>query len=385
MTPLRATLLLPLVAGCGQLWLEPTVDSQARGLVVGAIAPHYGPTGGGNTVTITGSGFQGDIAVRFGNAALDVAVVDEQNISVVAPDAGMEITVDVTVSSSLGEELVEGGYAFTDSTPPPDPDDSAVDIDGVGAVVEMTHLQVACTECFGMSPSDQVQVSAVAAFHEPWSGTWTGWLPTPGTCESDPAGASGPTSGYLDLGQNVHLTAGSRTITLTRTTVSGQIQYDAGALQDGDWARNAAYDLEVADGGDWGAFIVSDAVMTGSMIESISPVELLYTSSQSSFVQALSRSGSTITYSPYGGTGSFVALLGIYNEQGTTLLGTLLCREYDNGSITLPGSELSAYPPRSLVAVYMYRYQIEFTPLEVSSAYLESVVSVGVVGTASLY
>jgi hypothetical protein len=377
---LALLLAAPATVGCGQTFLEPNVDSGPEGLYVSDIEPHYGPTAGGNTVTITGGGFEGEVSVGFGNAVVGATVLDEGTITVSAPSSdGMELTVDVVIGSEQDELTVPGGYTFTDSDIPPDPDDTAGgEIEGVGGVVEFSHLQIACTDCFGATSP---QVYAFAAFHDATSQTWTDWLPSPGSCAQDP-GSVQPTTSFLDVGQNVHLVAGSNSITLTRTTVSGDVQYDGGALSDADFQRNTAFDLEAADGGSWGPFTVVDAVTTGQMITSISPVELLYVQIQQAFQPGLLSQ--PIQYSPYGGSGSFVVLLGFYSADGSQYLGSVVCRDYDNGTFTLHQGYANAYPRGSLVAVYMYRYLIEWTPNPAAGSYLESVTSIGVVGTTSI-
>jgi len=371
-------LLAWLPCGCGKLFLEPHGDSGTSGaLRVDDLDPWYGPTHGETEVAVTGAGFTGEVSVLFGNAAASVTVLDEGALSVLAPDAGgMEIAVDVTVRANGDEVVVPDGFTYTDGEPP-DPDDTAAGVDGVGGIIEFTHLQIACTSCFGTSSP---QVGAFAAFHEPVAGTWTGWLPDPGSCAQDPSSAQ-PTSSFLDVGTNVFLTAGSRSIGLTRTTIGGQVQYDAGALTDADFARNTSYDLEAADGGSWGPFIVEDVLTTGQMITSIEPVELLLTQPQQAFARGLLQL--PIVYSPYGGEGTFVVLLAVYNSAGTAQIGTVVCRDYDDGTFTLHQAWASAYPPGSLVAVYMYRYLIAWTPNEAAGSSMESAVSIGVVGTAS--
>jgi hypothetical protein len=384
--PVRlAWLALALMPGCGPWYLEPSTDPGEESLRVDDINPAWGPTTGRTEVAITGAGFSGDVAVRFGNSAGDVTVVDENNLTVLAPDAeGMAITVDVIVTSRLGEVTVEDGFAYSDDTPP-DTDDTSGEVDGVGGIVEFSHLQIACPQCFGdTSP----KVGAFAAFHQPVDGTWTSWLPDPGTCVQNPDSPQ-PTSSFLDVGQNVFLTAGSRSIGLTRTTVGGQVQYDAGALADADFARNTSFDLEAADGGGWGPFIVDDVLTTGQMITSITqpdytpqPLALLYTTPSTAFERGLLHY--PIYYSPYGGEGTFVVLLDFYSSDGSSFIGEVVCRDYDNGTFTLHEAYASAFPARSLVAVFMFRYLIAWTPNEASGSYIESAVSIGVLGTASI-
>jgi hypothetical protein len=55
-------------------------------VVVTSVAPSQGPTSGGNTVTLTGSGFTGATAVRFNTTqATSFTVVSDNQISAVAP------------------------------------------------------------------------------------------------------------------------------------------------------------------------------------------------------------------------------------------------------------------------------------------------------------
>lgn len=370
------SLLGLLAPGCGGVGLERTVDPEVESLRVEAIEPDWGPTCGGNEVTITGAGFVGDVTVKFGNAALDVTVLDHGELVVTAPDAGgVELGVDVTVESDLGAVVVEGGYTFTDGGPP-----DTGPSEGVGGLIELSHLQIACPACF--SVTEGVEVSAVAAFHQPVSGTWTGWMPATGTCVTNPT-STAPTSAFEDVGSTVHLTSGSTTMSLARVLDGGQTRYEALNLTDSQFLRNAAWDLTVADGGEWGPFSVDDAVFTGSMITELTPLDILQTQPRNAFADVINRAGTTFTWGPYGGTGTFIVHLVIYNAQGTTVLGQVMCRGDDNGSLTVPGTYLT-YPQGSLVAVYMYRHQAGFAAVDAMGAFIESSVTIGVLGTASL-
>ncbi len=373
-----------LLGGCGKMGLDPNEDTApAAELRVDALDPDWGPTSGGNQVAISGAGFVGAVGVSFGNAELAVTVVDEQQLTVIAPDAGVEATVDVTVRSDLGEVLLEGGYSFSDDGPPP-PDDTGetTTIDGIGGVVEFSHLMVACTTCFD-PPYEAITVSAGAAFHEPAQQSWTEWLPDIGQCVTS-FDNSPPASSFMDLGEMVYLNSGSLSIALVRTYDSGSVEYQPGStLDNDDFSQNAAYDLLVPDGGELGAFELEDAVITGQHFSDIQPVGLIYTDPQSAFAPVLSASNATISYAPSGGTGSFLVLLGIYTPQGQ-YSGTVLCRDNDDGSITIPSSYFSGALPGSMLTVQMMRYQIEWTEAPTLGSFLESVVSIGILGTASL-
>lgn len=77
------------------------------------INPDQGSTGGGATVTITGTGLAGATAVRFGNKSAAITASTPTSVSVVAPSgAGV---VDATVSTPAGTSNPEPFYYL----PPP--------------------------------------------------------------------------------------------------------------------------------------------------------------------------------------------------------------------------------------------------------------------------
>ncbi|HEX7610101.1 MAG TPA: IPT/TIG domain-containing protein [Solirubrobacteraceae bacterium] len=70
------------------------------------LAPKTGPAAGGTSVTITGTGFTGSTAVKFGStAAVSFKVESPTTIAAIAP-AGSSGTVDVTVSTPGGTSPV---------------------------------------------------------------------------------------------------------------------------------------------------------------------------------------------------------------------------------------------------------------------------------------
>ena len=80
---------------------------------VAQVAPAAGPTGGGTSVTITGTGFTGTTAVDFGStAATNVTVVSGSQITATAP-AGSTGTVDVTVTTPGGTSATSTADQYT--------------------------------------------------------------------------------------------------------------------------------------------------------------------------------------------------------------------------------------------------------------------------------
>jgi hypothetical protein len=81
------------------------------GPVVATVSPNSGPTAGGTTVSLTGSGFTGATAVRFGTAlGTNLSVGSDSQLTVKSP-AGFG-TVDVTVSTATATSPTTPGDQF---------------------------------------------------------------------------------------------------------------------------------------------------------------------------------------------------------------------------------------------------------------------------------
>ena len=91
--------------------------------VVSGISPASGPLGGGTTVTITGSNFNGTTGVLFGtNAATGVTVVSDTEITAVSPAGTGTVSVAVegtggTSATSLADQFTYTGAACSVSFP----------------------------------------------------------------------------------------------------------------------------------------------------------------------------------------------------------------------------------------------------------------------------
>ena len=93
-------------AGTGN---DYTYDAVIPAPTVTSLNPTHGPAGGGNSVTITGTGFTGATSVHFGaNAATGVTVVNATTITANAPAGTQGTTVDVTVTTPAGTSSTAG-------------------------------------------------------------------------------------------------------------------------------------------------------------------------------------------------------------------------------------------------------------------------------------
>lgn len=85
---------------------------------VTAISPSSGPAGGGTAVSVTGTGFVGVTAVRFGASAASFVVNSASSLTATAP-AGAAGTVDVTVTTAAGTSATSAADRFTYVSGPP--------------------------------------------------------------------------------------------------------------------------------------------------------------------------------------------------------------------------------------------------------------------------
>ena len=92
---------------------EPANAATAAPAVTG-VSPTSGPVAGGDTVTVTGTGFTGTTGVSFGTvAATNLAVASDTQLTVTSPPAAAAGTVDVTVTTPAGTSAITPADQFT--------------------------------------------------------------------------------------------------------------------------------------------------------------------------------------------------------------------------------------------------------------------------------
>lgn len=394
---MRFVLLVGVLFGCspgkglGLDLLDDTGPGEGGSPVkILKVDPYFGPTEGGTAVTITVEGLEGVNQVWFGNAELDVTLVASDQILVTSPYLGFESSVEVRVASSLGEDRWTEGFTYTDGAAPEPPDtgqdtdDTDTDTNSTSptgktaGLVEFSLLQIACPDCFGSASS--VEVYANVGFHTPVNSSWVDWLPGVGNCVQNLA-PTGPNVTFEDVGEYVYLNSGSRSVSLRKTNGSSGTVYQSNSLTETDFVRTASFDLSVP--GDPGKEAVG-ALYTPQGWSSITPTELLYTTIQSAFTAQIRKNNASFSWAPSGGTGTFVILLQVYSPNGASYLGSVICQGNDNGSMVIPSSQLQSYPAGSLLAVSLFRYQIETATLPGSGDSVEGIASLGVMGTGVL-
>ena len=91
-----------------------TYGSGAAAPTVTGISPASGAAGGGDTVTVTGTGFTSATSVQFGSvAATNLSIVSDTQLTVTSPPPNASGTVDVTVTTSTGTSAISAADQFT--------------------------------------------------------------------------------------------------------------------------------------------------------------------------------------------------------------------------------------------------------------------------------
>jgi hypothetical protein len=225
--------------GPGSAW-DWIVSSGGSEPPVTGVNPNDGPQDGGNTVTVTGTGFTGATAVDFGpNPGTSIDVLSDTSITVNAP-AGTG-TVDVTVITPSGTSATNPpGDQYTYSTPPPvtevSPNDGPQD-GGNTVTVTGSGFTGATAVDFGPNPGTSIDVlsdTSITVTAPAGAGTVDVTVTTPsGTSATNPPGDQYTYASILPptgVTPNNGPQAGGNTVTVTGTGfVSGQTTVDFGS------------------------------------------------------------------------------------------------------------------------------------------------------------
>jgi hypothetical protein len=387
-----SSMLLPLLIGCDELGLDQRAWLSDSGAVIDTaeplpalrierLDPDWGPTAGGTAVTITGAGFDAGATVHFGGSELTVSYLNDYTLAVTSPSAAVETSVDVTVTSELGEVVLADGFSYSNSGDPnPDTGDTDVNPTGlVGGVVEFWYQAYFCAECFGLT--SQLQIAASATFHPGVSGSWMDWIPDRGSC-TDTYSLPSPTSTSTDMGEWAYFTSGATSIPMHRTTSKGLTTYVADGLAQEDYIKNAAYDLDATEAG----LSLSGVVQTTTGFDDFSPITIAQTTLQQSFSAPISANNATLGWSPSGTSADMLLVLEIFHPDSGAPLGVILCRDTDRGSITVPSSLLltGAYYVDSPLVISFYRIILQETVSPLDGSTIQGATFYGGIGTGKL-
>ncbi len=346
------------LVGCGVFGFDTGLDLEddsggPQGPIgVRSLTPTEGSMLGGTSVTLEGWGFGDDPAVGFGGEAVEVTSVADGVLTFETP-GGEPGPVDLSVSSEAGFAVVEDAFTYVDGV------DTGTDTgdphtDGRAAVVQINYLYNLCPACWS-PPLDSEEATAMVGFFEATDVTFLDHLPVPGSCTSNLINPDPPLS-FLDAGDFVYLTSGSRSITLAKTVEQGEVTYEAsttaGSMSAASIAHSAAYDLAALGGADLESFTIEDAVYTAQFFDSLLP------ETSGTVTYRLSRTAATTwTWSPAGtGTNQFLIAYEFYNPNPGALRGYSVCNGWDNGTMTIPVSAITGQS-NDLVVISFLRYE----------------------------
>jgi cyclophilin family peptidyl-prolyl cis-trans isomerase len=247
-----AVLLLPVAAGAagsatinvsasdGSGSPATTSFTVAAAPAVTAVTPNGGPTGGGTSVTITGSGFTGATAVEFGSTAAASFTVNSDG-SITAKSPAGSGTVDVTVTTPAGTSALSSLDKFSfDSVPTVTQVSPQTGLGSGGTTVTITgtgFVAGATTVDFGGVAASNVSVgtsSTLSATSPAGSGTVDVTVVTPGGTSAITSGdkftyEAAPTVTHIAPSSGAG--GGGTTVTVTGTGfVTGATTVDFGGV-----------------------------------------------------------------------------------------------------------------------------------------------------------
>ena len=362
---------------------------------VNSITPDWGPTAGGDLVTISGEGFHGNVQVSFGRMAIDVSRVDSKTLVITTPPSNAEGPIDVTVSADDGEVELAGGFVYTNSGTDPTPDtgtetttstgtstststNTSTDTSGsglIGGFVEL-NLQI---DPYGLlpntNPSLGYTVSGGVIIHDPVNASWLSWIAPEGSCAANvqPQYVSASNT----LGSFVYLNTGAVSIPLQQSTASGYLSYVTSALTESQFIRGGSYDLSAPDIG----LSIPNAITTTMNIGSPWAPQEFFTAADP-FSYGYPASGVTFSWAPDTDPNSNIwFIVEVYDSAGTFIYN-FQCRAADTGSYMIPANMFANAIHNDLLVLQFYRTRAGTTLHPQNNSTIETFSIIGAAGTA---
>jgi len=377
---MRPWLMLSLMACNGGLAAH---ESQLR---LERVLPNTGPSDGGVAVRIDGRNFDQFSRVSIGGVEADVQFIDEFQLSVTLPP-GPPGDVDVFVRGNAGEATLKGGFRYLE--PSEDGQDTG-ETEGPPPIVgyaEMIRYQVACVSCVDWL-NEPFLNQMNAWFHEPQDVNWLGWQPGMDQCKLD-VSPTIPVENTLDVGGAVVARTSAVGFNLERSEGLAGPEYifDDGeldtfvALSDDDW------ELQTSD------WLISGMDGVPNFTDDFAPVGIrrLYppgtpgvNADEAAFTYPLSRTGFEFTWGLSVPSADVIVETWFFSNYTGEYLGSLTCREADDGSFTIPGPELTHFPHGTLAMFFIARQVTGRLPAPDLGGDIQTQALTGFVGTGVL-
>ncbi|WP_328340125.1 IPT/TIG domain-containing protein [Streptomyces violaceus] len=212
--------------------------------VVSSVSPSQGPASGGTTVLVTGSGFTGALAVRFGvKNATSFTVDSSTQITAVAPSGTGAVNVTATTSQGTSSQQVTFTYVtaptLTGLTPSQGPSTGGTTVTLTG-----TNLTGATAVSFGGTPATSFTVNSATQITAVTPPNAPGAAPVTVTTPSGTSNAL--TFTYVAAPSVTGLTpsqgpsTGGTTVTLTGTNLTGATAVSFGGTPATSFTVNSA-------------------------------------------------------------------------------------------------------------------------------------------------
>ncbi|MFE7745986.1 beta strand repeat-containing protein [Nocardia sp. NPDC057455] len=188
------------------------------------VSPNQGPTSGGNTVTLTGTGLTGATTVTFGaTPATSFAVVSATQITAVVPP-GFAGAVNITVTTPGGATTLPSSYFYLTIPTLTGVSPSSGPLAG-GNTVTLTgaHFLGATTVRFGATAASAFTVvsdTQITATAPPGTGTLAVTVITPAGTSNGVSYTYLPTPTITSLNPNQGPTTGGNSVTITGTNLA---------------------------------------------------------------------------------------------------------------------------------------------------------------------
>ena len=409
---LALVLLAASTSGCGVFGLkgiDTSVEVDTGGLTeavsIVSIAPDRGPLETETDVTLRGTGFTGDVTLKFGNTAVDVTVLSDTELVASTPSVPVEASVDVTVTSDLGEAVLLSGFTFSNNAGGDDGggdddggsgsgddggddggtgDDGGSGTDNTGKVTgyaEHNYFIIGCPSCLGYA--DYTSIESFAVFHPPTTGSWFDWFPRQGSCTVNPS-RNHPTSTYTDVGSAALLQSGSAARTMTRAQEGALTYYTSTTLDDGSFVRNTSFDVLAP-------YATTPVSAPGALrtistgFTSIEPIAI-FNDSYSAFTP-MSASSAYFSWAPASTADGVVIDLLIFDSLTGDFRGEVMCWANDSGGFQVPFADIAAAGTYigDLGMVYYYKFTKSSGVDAADGGTIETASSFGGIGTITIY
>ncbi len=226
----------------GAVWMFAQTPS------ITSLSPDGGPTAGGNSVTITGSGFTGVNTITVGGNAVAATVVDPTHITFTAPAhaaGAVDIDIDngISLTTSIGAYTYFDTPAVTSISPTSGPA-----VGGTDVTITGTGLNGATAVMFGATAATAFTVDSATPDHgdvTAGTGTVDVRVTTPGGTSATGAAAQftyvAPT--VTSVSPAAGPTAGGTLVTITGTRFTGVTAVTFGATAATGFTVNSATEI----------------------------------------------------------------------------------------------------------------------------------------------